>query len=140
MIDKGKAHGVERGMAILFENVLVGKVVRVNKYTSLILLPRNPDSKLLVITRDVGEGKGVKARGLLVGERLDLVLEKVLTGEALDKGDLVLTAGDEDLPPELLIGEVAEVVKIEGEVYQKAKVEPWVEVGDLETVFVLISR
>lgn len=138
-IDKGTAEGVKKGMAVVFENVLVGKVSRVSEHFSSVSPPSSPEVKILVLTRSSTD-PGVKARGLLVGQGGKVNLERVLTQEALDEGDLVLTAGDEELPPDIPIGKVGKITKIEGEIYQKAEVKLLVEFPKLETVFVVISR
>ena len=52
----------------------------------------------------------------------------------------MLTAGDEDLPPDMVIGKVGKVNKIEGQIYQEAEVKNLIEPGSLETVFVVTAR
>ena len=138
MINKGRQEGVVQGMAVIFDNILVGKISKVNEHTSLVIFPQSSSSKLLVVTRG-GDGKaGIKARGLLLPDGKKLSLEQVLTDEVLDEGDLVFTAGDKELPPDLLIGKINSVQKSAGEVFQKAQVESLVNPDKLETVFIVV--
>lgn len=141
-IDQGQDEGIVKGMAVVLENALVGKVDKAGQHFSSVLLPSSSGAKILVITRSSQNSQtaGIKARGLLVGYGGKVSLERILNQEPLEEGDLVLTAGDEELPADLLIGKVGKIWKKEGEIYQKAEIKPLIEPGVLETVFVIISH
>lgn len=149
-IDKGEKDGIKKGMAVVSENVLVGKVIWTGEHFSKILLPSSADSKILVVTRPFSTeptpsvtpdpslsvaSTQVKAKGLLIGQGSKASLEQVLVQDSLVEGDLILTAGDQDLPPNLLIGKVGTVSKKEGDLYQKAEVDLLLNPNQLETVF-----
>lgn len=142
-IDKGAQEGIKKGMAVVLDNVLVGKISWVGEHFSRVLLPSSTNAKILGITRSATDNNGsggIKARGLLIGHGGKISLERVLTQESPEEGDLVLTAGDEDLPPDMVIGQVRKINKIEGQIYQEAEVKNLIEPKSLETVFVVTAR
>jgi len=138
-IDKGEKDGVKPGMMVVEENILVGKVEKVGLENSLVLLPTSSGQKIPVLIRRPGK-TGVQARGLLEAFGGGLVLDKVLQTEDIQKGDLVVSAGDEDWLLDLVIGQVTEVLPKSAQIYQKAQVRPLVEYDDLRIVFVIISK
>lgn len=135
-IDKGAKAGVQEGSMVVYENILVGKVIRVGEYDSLVQLPTDPTSKIPSLVRKPGE-KGIRARGLLIGQLGGLLLDRVLQEEDLGRGDQVLTGGEEGWLPDLVIGQIEEVLPGTAALYQKAKVTPLVDYGNLRTVFVV---
>jgi len=137
-IDKGEKDEVEPGMIVVSENILVGRVASVGENSSLIQLPVSWGVKMPAVVK---RKQGVQARGLLVGQPGGkLVLDRVLQSEDIQKGDLVVTAGSEDWPPDLLIGQISEVLPKSAQVYQKAQVRPLVEYDKLRIVFIVISN
>jgi len=138
-IDKGRREGVKKGMVVVFENVLVGRVTQVSEKAAKIILPNDSESKIEVEIR-AGERESGRVRGALVGEDGRLVLTEVLQGERIEVDDLVVTSGGEEIfPPNLLIGKVVKIEKEERQPYQKAEVEPLVDYDRLETVFLIIE-
>lgn len=136
LIDKGEIEGAKEGMVAVLDNVLVGRLIRVSARFSEILLPFSSNSKILAVSRSAAS-EPVKARGLLVGQGNRLIFEQVLLKETLDKGDLLVTAGDEIFPPNLLLGRVGKVIKKGGEFYQKAEIEPLFTPQSLEIIFLV---
>lgn len=133
-IDKGQAEGVKEGANIISENILVGKVVNLGANDAWAQMVNSPESKIPVVVKKPGSA-GVQARGLLIGQGGGLLLDRVLQSEDIQKGDLVVSSGEADWLPELLIGTIAEVLPKTAEVYQKAKVEPLVDYDKLRIVF-----
>lgn len=139
-IDKGRKDGIEEGMVVLSENILLGKIVSVNRGASLVQLPTMPGVKIPVAVKRTGSS-GVQARGLLLGQYGGrLVLDRVLQSEDIQKGDLVVTSGDESWPADLLIGQITEVLPKSAEIYQKAQVKPLLDYDKLRIVFIVISN
>jgi len=138
-IDKGEKNGVKPGMMVVEENILVGKIEKVELENSLVLLPTSPGQKIPVLIKRPGK-TGVQARGLLQAFGGGLVLDRVLQSEDIQKGDLVVSAGDEDWLPDLLIGQITEVLPKSAQIYQKAQVGPIVEYDKLRIVFIVISN
>lgn len=135
-IDKGKKAGVSEGAMVVFENVLVGKVIRVGEYDSLVQLPTDPSSKIPSLVRRPGE-KGIRARGLLIGQFGGLLLDRVLQEEDVGRGDQILTLGEEGWLPDLVIGQIEEVLPEADGLYQKARASSLVDYKNLRTVFVV---
>lgn len=144
-IDKGEKDGVREGMMVISENILVGKVVVVNENDSLVQLLSEPDLKIPVVVKQPSSDKtktvgGVQARGLLSGQGGEkMLLDRVLQSEDIQKGDLVVTIGEEGWLPDLLIGQIVDVVPKSAEVYQKARVSPLVDISQLRMVFIIIK-
>jgi len=136
-IDKGEKDGVKKGMIVVSENILVGRVVEISEETSLLETPFTPKVSLPVVVKRAG-GKGIQARGILRSVGENLILSEVLQSEDIQKGDLVVTGGDENWPADLLIGQISDVLPKSAEVYQKARVKPLLEYNKLRIVFVVI--
>lgn len=138
-LNRGKKEGVKEGMMVISENILVGKVVSLGENDSLVQLINDPNSKVPVIIKQVGES-GPQARGLLTGQfGGKLILNRVLQNEDIRKGDLVVTNGEADWLPDLLIGQIEEVLPKSAEVYQKAVVSPLINYQELRIVFVVFQ-
>ena len=134
-INKGEKEGVKKGMMVVSENILVGQVVSVGERTSLVQLPIDPKVKMsVVVKRPARPPAGVQARGLLKGQSGgNLILERILQNEDIQKGDLITTSDN------LLIGQIEEIISKPAELYQKAKVKPLVDYHNLRIVFVVTN-
>jgi rod shape-determining protein MreC len=139
-INKGKAYGVVEGMMVISENILIGKVISVEESFSVIEKIDSPSLKIPVVIKKPGQG-AVQARGLLSGQyKNKLFLDRVLQGEMIQKGDLVVTSGEEGWLPDLLIGQIEEVVPKSAELYQRAQVSSLLDLSQLRIVFVVIKN
>lgn len=137
-IDKGEKDGIEEGMMVVSENILVGKVVSVEERSALVQLPTDINSKIPVVVKKPGAA-GVQARGLLLPQSEGkLIVDRILQSEDVRVGDLVLTAG-EDWLPDLLIGQIEEVLGREAEIYKKARLFPLIDYQSLRLVFIIIQ-
>jgi len=136
-IDKGQNDGVKEGMMVVSENILVGKVVGMSESLSHVQRVDNEGIKIPVVAKKIG-AVGVQARGLLVSEEGQLILDRVLQNEDIQKGDLVVTSGEADWLPDLLIGRIGEVLPKTAEVYRRARVTPFVDYQSLKIVFVVL--
>ena len=132
-LDKGRRDGFQEGMMIVSENILVGKVVSLTETSALVQLPTDPNSKIPVVIKKVGSA-GVQARGILISQRGELIISQILQSEDVRPGDLVLTAG-EDWLPDLLIGQISEVVGQEAAIHKEAKISPLIDYQRLRIVF-----
>jgi len=92
-----------------------------------------------VIVREASK-TGIQARGILTGHSGSLLLDKVLQAEDIREGDLVTTSGEDDWLPDLLIGQIEEVLAEPAEIYKKAQVSPLIDYRKLRTVFIVISN
>lgn len=139
-IDKGRKEGVNEGMMIVSENILIGKVVVMEENFSLVERIDNPNIKIPVVVKKPGQNS-VQARGLLFGQSKNkLILDRVLQGEMIQKGDLVVTSGEEGWLSELLLGQVEEILPKSAEIYQRAKVASLLDLENLRIVFVVVKN
>lgn len=136
-IARGKKDGLKEGMNVVSEDILVGKIVFVGEDTSLIQLINDSSSKIPVEVKrpDI---EGSQARGILFGQSgNNLLLDKVLQAEFIQKRDLIVTSGEEGWLPDLLIGQIEEVSGKSAEIYKKAKVSPLINYQGLSFVFIV---
>lgn len=135
-IDKGKKDGVKEGMMVVSENILVGKVLSVGEFASRVQRIDDVRTKIPVVVKPAGGG--IQARGLLLGQEGGIILDRVLQSEDIQKGDLVVSSGEADWLPDLLIAQIEEVLPKSAEVYQKARLLPLVDYQKLKIVFVVV--
>ena len=134
-IDKGSKDGVKEYQAVVFKDNFLGRVVSVSEKSSKVMLIVDPDSKLYGFSIN----RNGRAKGILSGQfGQEMLLEKILHEEIIEKGDLVYSEGTEGfLPRGLVLGRVSEVLIKENEVFKKAKVAPVFDIRNLELVFVI---
>ena len=138
-IDLGSRDGVKEEMTVVAENIYVGQVVSVGERDSLVQLPNDPNSKIPVAVKQSGLS-GIHAKGLLIGQfGGKLVLDRVLQEEDIRQGDLVVTSGEEGYLPDLVIGQIKEVLSGTAEIYQQAIILPLIDYSSLRFVFLVIS-
>jgi rod shape-determining protein MreC len=139
-INKGKVHGVGEGMMVISENILIGRVSSVEENFSLFEKVDSPSLKIPVVVKKSGQAS-IQARGLLSGQyKNKLFLDRVLQGEMIQKGDLVVTSGEEGWLPDLLVGQIEEVVPKSAELYQRAQVSSLLDLNQLRIVFVVVKN
>lgn len=134
IIGEGSEGGVKVGQAVIVGKVILGKITGVQADRSTLRLLTDPASKVVAATSS-------GARGLLVGQFQSFSkLTKVLQEERLDVGELVFTAGEDDWPKGLVIGEVIKVIKKDNELFQEAEIKPQLNYDKLNTVFVILGK
>lgn len=147
VIDQGEGEGVKEEMLVVSEDVLVGKVVVVREHSALVKLPQTSGVKIPVVVKRVikteenqGE-KVVKAKGLLVGQYgQEIILNRVLQEEDIQRGDLVVSLGEGGWGSDLVIGQIKDVLPKTAEIYRKARVAPFLEYKKLRIVFVVMNK
>lgn len=133
-LDAGEKSGVVPGMTVVDGNSLVGKVAKVTKLRSIVLLPTDGQ-----LTIPVKTSRGTK--GIVIGQfGKSIQLDKVLQKEALFLDDQVVTSGDDGFPPNLLIGKIVHINADDASPYKQAKVEPIIDYQKEQTVFVITSQ
>jgi rod shape-determining protein MreC len=141
VINKGSRSGVQKDMAVIAwqdgNQALVGKVVRVRAYESLVM-PLY-DTSLLVSARfsdsryeGITEGQG-SPDSLL---RMRFIPKRAR--DEIGRGDLVISSGMGGIyPPNISIGRVSSVIFYEHEISMEAELEPLIDFSRLEYVFVI---
>lgn len=134
IVDKGEKDKVVPGMIVVYKDVVVGRVKSVNARSSVIELPTDPQFKIPARTNK-------NVRGLLTGVFGNkIMLSRILQKESVNTFDIVLSSGEEGgVPPNLVIGKIAEVISSPGEVYKEATVEPIIDTDRLTEVFIISS-
>src|SRR5271166_5793407 len=131
-IDKGYNDGIKPDMAVITADGIVGKVLRVYRSTSLVLLIDDQTSGVGAIL-DKTRLQGI-LRGTPSGE---VVLEKVMSDETVPPGELVLTSGGDGIFPKgLLVGRVTKVTP-GSELFLNIRVRPAADLSRLEEVLVV---
>ena len=131
-IDKGEHDGIKPDMAVITADGIVGKVLLVYRSTSLVLLINDHSSGVGAIL-DKTRLQGI-LRGTPAGE---VVLEKVMSDEAVPAGELVLTSGGDGIFPKgLLVGRVTKVSP-GSELFLNIRVRPAADLSKLEEVLVV---
>ncbi len=137
LLNKGSGQGISKDLPVVgLGNVLLGKIIEVYPDFSKALLISDFQSEVTAMTQ---EGR---AKGILMGKGAQNypVLEMISKDEEIKAGDKIIASGlDNIFPAELLIGEVLETKKSDVEVFQEAKVKPYVDFDDIEEVFVIIT-
>lgn len=131
-IDKGESDGIKPDMAVITAEGIVGKVLRVYRSTSQVLLIDDQTSGVGAIL-DKTRLQGI-LRGTPAGEA---VLEKVMSDEAVPAGEMVLTSGGDGIFPKgLLVGRVTKVAQ-GNELFLNIRVRPAADLSKLEEVLVV---
>ncbi|HYM65454.1 MAG TPA: rod shape-determining protein MreC [Candidatus Sulfotelmatobacter sp.] len=137
VLDRGEADGIQEGDAVVYRDNLVGKISRVEKNVSSVLIITNSSSSFTAKTLSTQALGVVKGQG--GGE---LILDNVLLSDALKKGDIVLTKGDineknQGLIPDLIVGKIESISKNPSDLFQKAEVKSNLDFTKLDKVFVI---
>jgi rod shape-determining protein MreC len=136
-IDKGSADGIEEDMAVIAESGLVGKVIRADATSSIVLLLIDPNAGARSRIEDKGYAGNIRGNG--ADEPLSM---RGVNPEAnVSEGDTVVTSGFDGgiFPPSIPIGRV---IRTSGEgalLEQEIDVEPFVDFTTLDFVKVLLG-
>jgi rod shape-determining protein MreC len=134
-IDKGTKDGVEKDMAVITADGVVGKVLRAFGSISQVLLINDQSSGVGAIL-DKSRLQGV-VKGMSNG---DVILENVMTDESVAPGERVATSGgDQIFPKGLTIGTVMKVSP-GADLFLNIRLRPSANLNRLEEVLVITKR
>ena len=139
-IDAGSSAGVGPDMTVVAGDGLVGRVLRVTSTTATVLLVVDSGSTVGARVGESMEMGFLRGRGE-AGEGGDLDLELVDAAETPAKDDTVVTWGSSDGAPYaagIPIGRVTAVYESLRESTKRIVVEPFVDVGSLDVVGVVV--
>lgn len=136
-IDKGEADGIEKDMAVIAAEGVVGKVISVEPSTATVLLlidPQGAASARVQGTYDTGIVEGN-------GGTEDLSLDLIGSGTDVSVGSKVVTSSYNHgvFPPDIPIGVVTHVGGDVRQPTQQLRVEPYVKFTGLDYVQVLLE-
>ncbi len=135
-INRGEKDGVRQGMPVVVSGgILVGKVKETTSTTSQVLLITDSSSSISGLIQES------QATGVVKGEmKLGLVMDMIPQDAEVKNGDRVLTSSlGGEFPEGLVIGQVEEVQRREGELFQKARIKPACDFRELEIVSVILK-
>ena len=135
LIVAGSEEGITVDMPVVSEHILVGLVSETTPRLSHVKLLADPEKKIAVKTNKGAQGLAIGSNEL--GDVTKVYLDRVLQSESLSEGDRVSTSGEDGLPPDLLIGEVSEIITQSRDPFQKAVVTLTINPTLLKRVFVV---
>lgn len=135
IINRGSDDGLRRGMPVVTQRGLVGRVAAVTASAARVQLITDPASSINVRLEPS------RAQAVLVGSLTgDLSLDMIPQTATVQPGDLVLTSGlGGNYPPNILIGQILSVRRRETDLFQSATLQPVVDFSQLEIVLVIVN-
>lgn len=131
-LNLGSEAGLRTGQPVLAAENLVGLIHRVSSHQAqVLLLTQNRTTPLLAESES-----GVT--GLVVGDGRRLLLTEISKTAELEIGELVVTSGQTDISPNLVIGRVSQLVDLATAPTQEAVLEPAISFYDVSVVEVLL--
>jgi rod shape-determining protein MreC len=134
-IDRGTDDGVAEDMAVVAGAGLVGRIVEASGSRATVLLLRDPESGIAVVT------ESARTTGIAQGRTGEstLSLDFVDAGVQVDEGELVFTYGGDNslFPRSIPVAKVEKVEKKRGDLEQDIVLRPLVDLDSLEFVKVL---
>lgn len=143
LIDKGKRDDLLEGQAVVFGKAYVGQITELGYKNAWVETAYHKELDLAV--RVAGKTVFGKLK-VLNGQ---IIVDEVERNKALSVGDLLVTRGspkdspkenlDESVPAGILVGEIKTLIDDPTASFQKARVDPAVEPGELVDVFVVVE-
>lgn len=135
IINRGSDDGLRRGMPVVTAQGLVGQISALTSAAARVQLIT--DAKAAVNVHLQQADTDAVLRGQITA---DVSLEKIPQSANVRAGDLILTSGlGGNYPPNLVIGQVTTVRKLDYELFQTAEVQPAVDFNQLEIVLVIVN-
>jgi rod shape-determining protein MreC len=136
VLDGGSDLGFEENMTVISPDGLVGRVVRVRKNACLVRRIVDPGYRVSALTLRT------RASGILGRDNTGkLIMEWVSPNAEIAPGDTVVSSGLGSVTPKgILIGQVVAIQARPESFSQSLRVEPFVDFGRLEEVFVMMER
>lgn len=131
-INAGGDHDIARGMPVVAQSALVGRVTDVSARTAEVVLVTDTTFRALAVVESGPEGilKGQIGGGL--------VLQQLPGDPDIETGDIVTTSGlDGTYPAGLLVGMVRTFARAPGEISTTARITPAATYRDLDAVTVI---
>lgn len=135
IIDLGSQQGIEKGMPVVAERGLVGRITDVGSNWAKVMLIIDPSSSVNALIQSS------RATGVVEGQvGGSLVMKYIPQGETVNVNDIVLTSGlGGNFPKKLIIGQVTTVQQRDIEMFQEAHIRPTVDFNNLEIVLVITN-
>jgi rod shape-determining protein MreC len=133
IIDHGSDEGIRRGMPVVTESGLVGRIDAVTAGAARVQLITDPGS--IVNVKLQSQRINAQINGSITGE---INLDMVPQDTNLESGEVILTSGlGGNYPADILIGQVITVRQFENELFQTATIQPIIDYSQLQAVLVI---
>lgn len=135
IINRGSNDGIQRGMPVVTNQGLIGRIDAVIADAARVQLITDPASNVNVRLQNA------ETEASLVGSITgDLSLQLIPQDVKIEGGDLVLTSGlGGGYPPDLIVGQVVNVRSRESDLFQEATVQPVVDLDRLQIVLIIVN-
>ncbi len=135
IINRGSDDGLRRGMPVVTQQGLTGRIAAVTSGAARVQLITDAASSINISL----ETAGVQA--ILLGSATgDISLDMIPQGVTVKTGDLVLTSGlGGNYPTNILIGQITSIRSRDNDLFQRASVQPVVDFSKLEILLVITN-
>ncbi|MBI5352581.1 MAG: rod shape-determining protein MreC [Chloroflexi bacterium] len=135
IINRGSNSDIRRGMPVVTNQGLVGRVDAVIADAARVQLITDPASSVNCFLQNAGTN--ANALGSVTG---DVTLDMISQDVTVQSGDLILTSGlGGGYPADIPIGQVVTLRTLEFELFQQATVQPAVDFARLSIVLVITN-
>jgi rod shape-determining protein MreC len=135
IINRGSNDGIQRGMPVVTNEGLAGRIDAVISDAARVQLITDPASAVNVHLRNANTDAMVV--GSVTG---DIGLELISQDAIVESGEIILTSGlGGGFPPDLIVGQVVNVRKLPAELFQEATVQTAVDFSRLQIVLVITN-
>jgi len=135
LIDKGSNDGIRRGMPVVTQQGLVGRVDAVTANAARVMLITDQNSSVNVRLQTT------QTEAVLHGSQTsDLTVENLPQDVQIVEGDLVLTSSlGGTYPANIFVGQIQVIHKAEGQLFQIASMQPVVSFNALQAVLIITN-
>lgn len=135
IINRGSNDGIRRGMPVVTNQGLVGRIDAVIADAARVQLVTDPASTVNIRLQNAEVEASLS--GSVTG---DVALDLIPQDTNIQAGDLVLTSGlGGGYPPDLIVGQVVNVRTRDFDLFQQATVQPVVDFNRLQIVLIIVN-
>jgi len=136
IINAGKDENIKKGMTVIYEKYLIGKIETVGQNYSVVTTPISPKFRVLAKLPETN------ANGLVIGRSDFMLFDGVIITDTLKNNGIIVTKGEVGrdgigVLPDIIIGKVTSISKNETSPFQSAEVMPIIDYSKLTSVFVI---
>jgi len=134
-LDKGANHNIKVGNHVVYNGLYIGKIIEAWPNTSKAELIFSPNLKI------VAQIPEINSSGIVHGQiGFGLIMEDIPPDAKLQIGQIVVTSPiDPQMPANLLLGEIQEIIKNDQDIFQKAIIKPYFDRKNLQYVSIQIQ-
>lgn len=135
IINRGSNDGIQRGMPVVTNEGLAGRIDAVISDAARVQLITDAASSVNVHLKNANTDAMLS--GSVTG---DVTVDLISQDATVEASDIILTSGlGGGFPPDLIVGQVVNVRKLPAELFQQATVQPAVDFSRLQIVLVITN-